>query len=137
MENITYMQQIDLQKRFKAEICSFEMAKKIRAAGMTCANTYFSYDEDGQVGDGAWLGEISERYGMAPCVQFPFAVAMLEEVIEDFDNISISRYDMADWGERFEVAYDGEAFESNNLVDAILSLWLKYKKQKETALTSH
>ena len=77
---------IDLTKRFREELCSFTMAKKAKINGMTCANTYFAYDSNGDVTSGGWLESMGYD-NFFPCINFPFACSMLEDT--DIDPIKI------------------------------------------------
>ena len=133
---------IDLQARFKAEICSFEVAKKAKLAGMTCANMFYSYDEQGNLGDGAWMEDeerIIKKFPMMagkfkapvmyPAIMFPFAVGMLEDTdIDDWKKIEFYEFN-----KKYFFKYKDELFQSENIVDTLILFWIKHKK-KDTGL---
>ena len=121
---------IDLAKLFKACLCSFEVAKKAKQAGMTSANTYFAYfayDVNGQVGDCGWLEKVA---GMEvfPAINTAFAVAMLENTdlnlskIELYQELTLHGPDG-----NFVFNYEGEVYKSENLVDVLVEVWIKHK----------
>ncbi len=116
---------IDLSKRFEAELCTFEVAKKARAAGMTCANTFLSYDENGERGDGAWLEKITGSI-QYPCINFPLALMMMEGTDLDF-----SKVQMVESEGKFVLKYNGEKIESGNIVDTLILAWIKHKKKEK------
>ena len=117
-------QNINLTARFKAEICTFETAKKAKASGMTCANTYYAYDEKGELNNGGWLDGIFDDY--SPAIQFPFAVTMLEDIGIDIKEILLYQDDQD--GGKFYLIYRKELLQSRNLVDVLVHLWLIHKK---------
>ncbi len=110
---------LDMAKHY---LCSFEMAKQASAAGMTCANTYFSYDENGNIGDGGWLEGLGYQ-NFYPCINFPFAVAMLEDTDLDASKVQVVKN-----GSKFIFSYDTETAESSNIVDVIIMMWIRHRK---------
>lgn len=131
---------IDLSKRFRSEICSFEVAKKAREAGMTCANQFYSYDENGNLGDGAWMEDeegIKKKFPqlegrfkaplMYPAIMFPFAVGMLEDTdVEDW-----SKIDFYEYNGKYFLKHDSEMYQSENIVDVLVLFWIKNKKEEK------
>ena len=110
------MTSINLAQRSVDELCTFEMSKRIKNAGLTCANTYFAYDNDGKLNDGACMENIGID-NLYPCVTFSFAVNMLEGL--DFGKIECYQTDTCTY-----INYNGKQFSSTNIVDAVLELWL-------------
>ncbi len=128
--------QIDLRKRFKDNICSFDIAKKAAAAGMTCANTFYAYDEHGELTDGAWLAEGVEGVNknllaslpnfkapiLFPAINLPMAIGMLEDT--DLEYKMMDCY----FDEKYFFRYAGNIYKSNKLVDLLVEVWIKHKK---------
>jgi len=112
---------IDLKKRFIDELCTFELAKKASVAGMTCANTFLSYDERGELGDGAWLEDVTGAK-MYPAINFPFAVIMLEDT-----DLELRKINFYEYNENYFFKYKSEMYQSANIVDALIMAWLKHK----------
>lgn len=115
---------IELKALFKGSLCSFDMAKKCAKAGMTCANTFFAYDEHGDINDGAWLQKISPQYKMYPAINVPFAILMLEDT--DLKLFELELH--IDSDELFHLRYGAEEYTGDNLPDVLLAAWLKHKK---------
>lgn len=127
---------IDLQERFRAEVCSFEVAKKAKLAGMTCANTFLSYDEQGNLGDGAWMEDeekVRSKFGLKdfkapvlyPAIMFPFAVCMLEDTdVDDW-----SKIEFYEFNKKYFFKYKEELFQSENIVDVLILFWIGHKKK--------
>lgn len=116
------MGQIDIEKRFKASLCTFEMSKKVAAAGMTCANLYFAYDEDEEVSNGAWLEKLG--YKVYPCMDFTFAITMLSEVLRHPHNLQLQDSSVDGY---YKIIYKNKAYDSKNIVDVVLMCWLDNK----------
>lgn len=113
---------IDLMSRFKRELCSFDIAKKLKKAGVTCANTYFMYDKDGNLGDGSWLEDITE-IEMYPAINFPLSVMMLEE-----GGLKYGKIDCYKIHDDYYIEYNNITYRNENIVDALMLLWLEFKK---------
>lgn len=109
------MNQINLQIRFNAELCTFAMAKKVKAAGLTCDNLFFAYDADGNRNDHHSFYIPSGDY--FPCVNFPYAVGMLQK-------IDLSQVQCWEISGCYHITYNGHSISNKNIVDAILELWL-------------
>ncbi len=116
------MNKINLTNRFREELCTFEMSKKAKIAGATCANTYFAYDNMGNVTSGGWLEGIGYD-NFYPCISFPFACVMLEDTDLDHKNVDLYEGDGS-----YTLKYKTEAYTSKNIVDVLLEIWLKHKK---------
>lgn len=136
--------QINLREEFKQNLCSFEVAKKAKAAGMTCANTYFAYDKDGNIGDGGWMEDeknikmIREQTGKPnwqppvfyPAINLAFAIGMLEHTDIDFGNFECFEIWDEKKGLEFVAEYEGkEVFKSKNLTDLFVEVWIKHKNK--------
>jgi hypothetical protein len=126
---------IDLQKTFQDNLCSFDVAKKLKEAGMTCANTYYAFDDKGQINDGAWMEnpeKIKERFGLKdfnPPVMYPaINLAMAIGMIEDTD-IDVKRFECYQFNGKYFFKYKDETYQSEKLVDVMLQVWLKHSKK--------
>jgi len=117
---------INLQKRFKEELCTFEIAKQATNAGLTTANTYLSYDEHGEIGDGAWLTDITGAI-FFPAINFPFALVMLEGT-----DIELTKVDFYKFNGKYFFKYKKELYQSENIVDALILPWIAHQKKKST-----
>lgn len=120
-----HQNKLDLKKLFLANICSFEMAKKAAAAGFTCANTFFSYDPDGSLNDGAWLQNVTGSK-MFPAINICLAIGM----IEDLDSsVEVLKIDLYEYSGKYFLKYKDQTCQSENLVDVIIEFWLANKKK--------
>ncbi len=117
------MKKLNLTERFKQEICSFETAKKIAAAGMTCANTFIAYNKDGEVNDAAWMQNIT-GIKLYPCVNFALACIMMEDTSIDFNNTELYQD-----GDMYRLTWENEVYENTNIVDLLMELWVKFKNE--------
>ncbi len=119
------MSKIDLKARFREELCSFDLAKKADKAGVTCANTFFAYDNKGNLTDGAWLASVG--YDMYPCINFAFACHLLADCVteEEFERISFSRI-----GEHYIISFEEFSHMSINIVDVVLSLYIDIENKR-------
>lgn len=128
------MKTLNIADLFKQNLCSFEMAKKVKAAGMTCANTFFVYDDQGEVADAGWLESLGFN-DFYPCINLAFAISMLDSketigTLQDVNKIELWEMDSESYPTKKEYffKYDGgEVLSSENLVDLLLEVWLKYK----------
>ncbi len=123
---------IDLKQLFLDSICSFEMAQKAKFAGMTCANTFFAYDESGQIGDGAWLENPPEMIKdlpafkqpvLFPAINLALAIFMLDDIL-GADKIECYQID-----DVYVCKFNGKGYEGKKLVDAVIDLWIHNKKK--------
>lgn len=124
------MQTLKLTDLFKENLCSFEMAKRVKEAGATCANTYFAYDDQGEVSNAGWLENLGFN-DFYPCINLAFAISVLEETQIDPDKIELWYLDSESYPTKKEYffKYDGgEVLSSENLVDLLLEVCLKNKK---------
>lgn len=112
---------IDLAKLFSDSLCSFEVAKKAKQAGMTCANTFYAFDSTGEVTDGAWLEKITGAE-MYPAINLPLAIGMLENTDLKFDKIDVSETDG-----KYSLCYEDEIYESTKLIDIFVEVWIKHR----------
>lgn len=114
--------EINILQRFRDELCTFEVAKKAAAAGMTCANTFFAYDEHGEVTDGGWLQKVT---GLTyyPAINFAMSVAMLENM-----TFPVSAIKLEQEGDSFFLTCNEITISANNIVDVIILTWIKYKR---------
>lgn len=112
--------QLDLSELFKKSLCSFEIAKKARAEGMTCANTFYAYDPNGDLGDGGWLEKITGTE-MYPAINLAFSIGMLDNTDLKSDKIQLSEEDG-----KYSLHYEDEIYQSENLVDVIVELWINH-----------
>lgn len=117
------MNVINLHDRFRAETCTFEMAKQAALAGMTPTNTFFAYDEKGEINDAGWMHDMG--YKLYPCINFAFAAGMLENTSLDLTKISF--YQQPDGLYIFETG-SGQKYSSQNIVDCLVSVWLDHKQ---------
>ena len=115
--------QIDLSKLFRESLCSFEVAKKAKQVGMTCANTFYAYDSKGELNDGAWLEKITGAE-MYPAINLPFAIGMLEDTDLKFDKIDCSEIDG-----KYSLYYESEIYQSTNLINILVDVWIKHKNK--------
>jgi hypothetical protein len=115
---------INLKERFKEEICSFEVAKKAKEAGMTCANTYLAYNNDGSVTTGAWLESVGYNH-LYPCINFVLACIMVEDVCPNPLKIELTENDGI-----YFFYYEGQSYQSNNIVDVMIEFWIKNNRKK-------
>lgn len=124
------MKTLNIADLFKENLCSFEMAKKVKEAGATCENTYFAYDDEGEVTSAGWLKELGFN-DLYPCINLAFAISVLEETQFDPEKIELWYLDSEAYPTKkvYFFKYDGgEVLSSENLVDLLLEVWLKYKK---------
>lgn len=117
--------QIDLSKLFIESLCSFECSKKAKQAGMTCANTFYAYNNKGELGDGAWLETVTGAE-MYPAINLAFAIGMLDDTNLKFDKVKCEENDVL--SNKYSISYEDEVYKSNNLIDIIIELWIKHKK---------
>ena len=125
------MQHYNINELFKANTCTFEMAKVVKDVGMTCTNTYFAYDDKGEVTDGGWLDELGLQNQFYPCINLAFALHMLEDTGLYPEKIELWSLDSNEHPTQtvFYFKYcDDPALESTNQVDLLLLVWMKYKK---------
>lgn len=130
------MELIDLKSLFTDSVCSFEAAKKARASGFSCANTFFAYDDKGEVTDGgAWLEDIfNEPDKFFPCINIAMAVSLLGDT--DLDSNMILLFRMDKGPEPFDrpnyvFQYNGKLeFTNTNLADLLIDVWIRYKKPR-------
>lgn len=120
------MIKLDLSQIFKQNICTFAVAKQAAAAGMTPANTYFSYDDSGGLSDGAWTGPVLKKK-FYPAINLLLALYMAtEETTLTLDDPTLEFFaDPA--GDFFMFNYRGDQIKTNNLVDLFVLVWIKYK----------
>ena len=118
------MKKINLSERFRQEICTFEIAKRLHLAGMTCANTFFAYDEHGEITDAGWLESVAGMK-LYPCVNFAMACAMMEDTDIDFNNVGFYQD-----GDLYKISVKDQVWENANIVDLLMELWIKYKKKQ-------
>jgi hypothetical protein len=98
------------------------MAQEVAKAGFTCANTYFAYDEYGAVlSDGGWMNEVFANEIVYPAVNLPLAITMVGDIV-DLSKISSMENDG-----QFILVYHSKVYQSENLVDALLELWINHK----------
>jgi|CXWK01.1.fsa_nt_gi hypothetical protein len=124
------MKTLDLKQLFTNNVCSFEMAKKMKEAGMTCANTFFVYDSQGEVADAGWMEELGFN-DFYPCINLAFAISMIEDTAVPVDKIELWEMDNDKYptGKQYFFKCEGdETLSSENLIDLILMVYLKYKK---------
>jgi hypothetical protein len=117
---------IDLQELFKSSVCSFEIAKQAKANGFNCENTFYSYDEQGELGDGGWLEKITGAK-MYPAFSLPLAMGYLEHTNippDKFKDIELSEIDGF-----YTIKYDTEIHTSKNVIDVILMFVFKHYKK--------
>lgn len=138
-------QQIDLRATFDKYICSFEVAKKAKEAGMTCANTFYAYDVFGKITDGGWMdGDIETGNEMAkmakelrkknnlppivmyPAISLPFAIGLLEDT--KLDANEMKKLSCYEFNEKYFIKYKEQVYQSEKLVDIIVEFWIKNKK---------
>lgn len=121
-------QTINIEKRFKDEVCTFAAAKRAKAAGMTCANTFFAYDRRGEISDGGWLEKLGFFQEYYPCINFAFACAMLNEC--DFDKAQFTVTSLVKNGRTlYTISYKKDEFTDANIVDVMVDFWAKYKRK--------
>lgn len=120
------MTKIDFQELFDFSVCSFEVAKKAAAAGMTCANTFFAYNEKGEVGDSGWLQKIYDKAKFYPVINTPLAIFMLEDTTIDLGDESFGLFNNTET-KTFVLKYKGDEISDANLVNVLVLAWIKYK----------
>lgn len=124
------MIKVDLKSEFQNNLCSFDLAKEAKKAGMTCANTFFAYEEDGSICDGGWIESLGYD-GYYPAINLSFALFMLDEVPAKMYDIVKTDDEDRPYKVTFTRADSSvNYFEAAKLVDAVLLVWLK---SKETA----
>lgn len=116
---------LNIKNIFNENVCSFQMAKRIKEKGITCANTYFAYDEDGQITTGGWLSEISSKYAtFYPCVNTAMAIVIAEQTNADLKKIDVYKTESS-----YRLSYnDFFEIETENIADLFLEFWLRFKK---------
>ena len=117
------MKKLDLRAEFKKSICSFEVAKKASEAGMSCANTYYAYDENGGLNDGAWLEKVTGAK-MYPAINIALAIGLLENLSIEPDLNAFSEKD-----NKFCFEHKGNTTEAETLADLCVLVWIKYKNK--------
>jgi len=128
-KNNTEMNTLDLKQLFKSNVCSFEMAKKMKEDGMTCQNTFFVYDDHGEVADAGWLESLGYNY-FYPCINLALAIRMMESLPIQHEKIELWQIQEGPTLPAFYyLKYDGgQADSSENLVDLLLTFYLKHNK---------
>lgn len=128
---------IDLQKVFTDQLCSFDVAKKAKEAGMNCSNTFYAFDEKGAVNDGAWMENeemIKQQYPtlknftapvLFPAINLAMAIGMLEDTDLEFPKLNVYQF-----GDKFFIKYKDETYQSEKLVDVVVLIWCKHKKKQ-------
>lgn len=115
------MQKLDFKKLFTDNVCSFEVAKKAKKHGYNSTDTFYAYDPDGNLNDGAWLVEVTGAK-LFPAINVPLALGLVDEL----DHEKISLY--LD-GDKYIFDHDGEKIESTNLPDVLVMAWIKFPKK--------
>jgi len=131
------MKKLNLKQLFTDNICSFEVAKQAKAAGITCANTFFAYDSEGGLTDAAWL----EQMGFTdfyPAINLALAISAIGgDVVIDGQPIDPTKVELYSLDSeeyptttRYYFKYNGQllAGDFENLVDLLVTIWIKYKK---------
>jgi hypothetical protein len=128
---------IDITKAFADQFCSLELAKKAKTAGFTCANTFYSYDEAGEIGDGAWMErpEVIEQLRkmtgkadwkppvMYPAINLAMAIGMLE-----YTDLEHGKVECYEYNGKYFFKYKGEVFQGEKLANVLVEVWLKHRK---------
>lgn len=114
------MTQINLEKLFYSGICSYDMAKRLAANGITTKinHLWLAYDVNGELITGKWLSKAG--FCVYPAIDFQTAIVLLEEVV---DNTSVIEVVLNDSG-KYQVEFKGAKIITENIVDLILELWL-------------
>ncbi len=118
------MKKIDLNEEFTKNICSFEIAKEAKAAGMTSANTFYAYSPDGTIGDQGWIEKITGAE-MYPCINLALAIGMIGDA--SIDPAAAYFYEGNDI---YHFEYLGDEISEVKLVDLLVRIWIKYKNKK-------
>ncbi len=113
---------INLNELFVSSLCTFKGAKKAKAAGFTCANTYFAYEANGELCNAGWMEELGKD-SLSPAINIAMAIVMLEDTDLNQSEIELSNDDV-----KFTLKYGDDIFESTNLPDLLIELWIKYKR---------
>ncbi len=140
---------INLTEEFKENLCSFSVAKKAKAAGMTSANTFYAYDPKGELIDAGWMEAdnnikmIREQTNkpdwqpplMFPAINLPFAIGMLEDttITKQIAEGKFECYELWDENKGIEFFFEigSDKLKSRKLVDLIVEVWIKYKKPEQ------
>jgi hypothetical protein len=113
--------EISLKEEFISSLCTFEVSKKAKMAGATCANTYLAYDDTGEITDGGYLEKIGCA-GYYPAISLPFAILMLDDTDIEVDTIRFIKND-----EGYIFSANNKSFKSENIVDVLVLAWIEFK----------
>ncbi len=117
------MTKIDLKELFKGSLCTFEISKLAKAAGVTCKNTFPSYDSQGELNDGAWMEMIGVD-NFYPAINIPFAILMLEDTALNHP----SQLDLTLEEKIYTLRANEKSYTSENIVDVLVLCWLDNKE---------
>lgn len=117
------MLKIDLPGLFKKSICTFAAAQKAAEHGFTCANTYYAYDERGEVTNGGWLQDVA-GCKMYPAINIALAIGILEDtdVIKYWDGVAIYLSNGM-----YYFKCDVFNAQNENLCDLLIDVWINFK----------
>lgn len=136
------MEKLDLKQIFDSNLCSFHVAVKAKKAGFTCANTFYAYDENGNVTDAGWMenggqGEIKGLLASLPKFKAPtlypainicMAIGLIEDTTLDISKCEF-KHTFTTKGEwKYMFIYNKDEMFSERLADLMVLVWLKYKK---------
>lgn len=129
---------LDLKKLFDDSLCSFEISKRAKESGMTCANTFYAYDEHGEVTDGAWMAEggqgdtknlLDSLPNFKPPILYPaINIAMALGLLEDC-SLDFKKIDCYEFNGKYFFKHKEGLFQSEKLVDLFIEVWIVHKKK--------
>lgn len=126
---------INLTDLFKDSLCSFDLAKKAKLAGISPENTFYAFDELGEINDGGWMyGEKAKEFTAHipgwkppvyyPAINLPFAIGLLEDC--DIDPRDIECHE---FNGKYFLKYKDTLLQGTKAVDLFVEFYLIYKKK--------
>ncbi len=111
-------------KKYKKEICTFEVSKLAKENGIT--NTHLSpvcYDENGQLNDGEWLVEIT-GFVCFPAICYIMAG---QKILEDLGKRAMTEFNFYRKENTYFIEFKDETEQSENIIDVMIKTWIKHK----------
>jgi hypothetical protein len=120
------IQKLDLKELMKASICSFAIAKRLKAEGITRQFTY-AYDDQGDLCDGGWLEGIIQK-PFYPAIDLASAIGLVEEV-PGIENCQLQFHQVPNRPDFYSISLNNWNAIDTNLPDLLMWTWLKFKKK--------
>lgn len=113
-------QRLNINDLFQASICSFEVSKRIAAAGISRLDEWANYGPDGQLGDFPGIGTItgSKEY---PAVPLHAAIMIVSEE----PNCRMDIVELYNMEKKYVLWLGDISRHDKNLVDLLLNWWLE------------